>query len=237
METIQDLAERIARMEAVLADAAAGNIASIEVTQDDPFSSVEVGLNIVLEDLRDEIAASVAANRDLDRKVAKRTAELEEKLRTISEQTEIIRRQRDAILSLSTPVLQVWEGILALPVIGEVDTRRGAQITEDLLAAISQRQARFVIIDITGVEVVDTSIAQHLLRTIRAAELLGVQSVLTGVRPPVAKTMVSLGIDLSEVRTRSTMQEGLKLCIHRMANEPGRGRARVGAQRPETLER
>jgi len=219
MADILDLNARIARLEEALADAAAGAIQTVEVTGDDPFSSLETGFNILIEDLRDEIAATAELNRELDNRVAERTAELEEKLRTISEQHDVIRRQQDAILELSTPVLQVWNGVLALPVIGEVDTRRGAQITESLLEAIARRKARFVIIDITGVEIVDTNTANHFLRTIKAAELLGVQCVLTGVRPPVAKTMVALGTTLSEVCTRATLQQGLEYCMGLLAQE------------------
>ncbi len=138
--------------------------------------------------------------------------ELNAALDEIENQVETIRRQQSAIQELSTPILQLWDNVLALPVIGVVDTRRSAEIMERLLQEITERQSRYVILDITGVEVVDTRTADHFIKVIKAAELLGSTCILTGIRPAVAQTLVDLGIDLSTITTLRNMQEGLKEC-------------------------
>ncbi|MCP4679304.1 MAG: PAS domain-containing protein [Deltaproteobacteria bacterium] len=138
--------------------------------------------------------------------------ELNLSLDAIENQLETIRRQQSAIQELSTPILQLWDNVLALPVIGVVDTRRSAEIMERLLAEITERQSRYVILDITGVEVVDTRTADHFIKVIKAAELLGSTCILTGIRPAVAQTLVDLGIDLSNITTLRNLQEGLKEC-------------------------
>jgi anti-anti-sigma regulatory factor len=137
---------------------------------------------------------------------------LNEALEEIEEHIETIGRQQTAIQELSTPILQLWDNVLALPVIGVVDTRRSAEIMERLLAEITEQQARYVILDITGVEVVDTRTADHFVKVIKAAELLGTHCVLTGIRPAVAQTLVELGIDLASISTLRNLQEGLKEC-------------------------
>ncbi len=216
-DAITNLDARLARMEEILADAAAGQIRSIEVLGDDPFSSIEAGLNIVLEDLRQEIAASADAARNLEAKVAERTADLEEQLRVTSHQKDLILRQRETIVELSTPVLSLWEGVLALPVIGEVDTRRGAQITKRVLEAIIERQADVVIFDVTGVPMVDTQTTQRLVQTMDAAALLGARCVLSGVRPEVAIALVSVGVDLSRIKACATLAAALEHAIQLVA--------------------
>ena len=137
---------------------------------------------------------------------------LNEALEEIEEHIDTIGRQQTAIQELSTPILQLWDDVLALPVIGVVDTRRSADIMERLLAEITEQQARYVILDITGVEVVDTRTADHFVKVIKAAELLGTHCVLTGIRPAVAQTLVELGIDLASITTLRNLQEGLKEC-------------------------
>jgi anti-anti-sigma factor len=124
-------------------------------------------------------------------------------------QDEIIATQRGLIQELSTPIIPVSESVLVVPLIGAIDSRRATQITESVLEAISRQQTRVLIIDITGVAVVDTSVVHHLLQTARAARLLGTTPVLVGIGPEVAQTIVQLGVDLSSIVTRSTLQDGL----------------------------
>ncbi len=121
--------------------------------------------------------------------------------------------QRQALHELSTPIVPISDEIVAMPLIGSIDTARAQQIMEALLTAISHYQAEVVIIDITGVPVVDTGIANHLLQTTQAARLLGARVVLTGIAPEVAQTIVSLGVDLSSIVTRSNLQSGIEYAL------------------------
>ncbi len=126
---------------------------------------------------------------------------------------EIIEVQRQALRELSTPIVPISDEIVAMPLIGSIDTARAQQIMEALLVAISRYQAEVVIIDITGVPVVDTGVANHLLQTTQAARLLGSRVVLTGIAPEVAQTIVSLGVDLSSIVTRSNLQSGIEYAL------------------------
>jgi len=131
----------------------------------------------------------------------------------------INRMQQMVIQELSTPLLQIWEGVLVLPVIGVVDTRRSAQIMERMLAEIVTRQARYVILDITGVEVVDTRTADHFIKVVKASSLLGARCIITGIRPAVAQTLVDIGVDLSRIKTLGNLREGLAECIRLLEKE------------------
>ncbi len=144
-------------------------------------------------------------------------AYIAEKERVILEtQERIIAVQKQAIQELSSPVIQVWEGVLVLPLVGAIDSERARRMTEGLLNGIRDHQAEQVIIDITGVPVVDTSIANHLLQAIKAARLLGANCLLVGINAEVAQTMVHLGIDLSGVITRANLQAGIEYVLARM---------------------
>jgi rsbT co-antagonist protein RsbR len=127
----------------------------------------------------------------------------------------LIREQSRSILELSTPVVQVWEGILALPIVGAVDTARTQQIMENLLTKIVETGSSVVIIDITGVAVVDTAVAKHLLQTVAAARLLGAEALIVGVSARIAQTLVHLGIDLSDIITRTSLAKGLEYALWR----------------------
>ena len=111
--------------------------------------------------------------------------------------------------------------IIAMPLIGSIDTMRAKDITRALLTGIRKHQAKVVILDITGVEVVDTRTADHFIKVIKAAELLGATCLLTGIRPAVAQTLVDLGVDLSTIATLRNMQEGLKHCLRQMGQQIG----------------
>jgi rsbT co-antagonist protein RsbR len=124
--------------------------------------------------------------------------------------------QRRTIEELQTPVIQVWDGILALPVIGSVDTARAQTMTEALLEKIVETASEIVILDITGVPVVDTAVAKHLLETVSAARLLGAEVLIVGLTSRMAMTLVHLGVDLGGVVTRTTMAKGLQLAFDRL---------------------
>jgi rsbT co-antagonist protein RsbR len=137
--------------------------------------------------------------------------------RELREKLELIERQAATIRALATPIIRVWDEILCLPVIGTVDSQRTAEMMSSLLQSIAREQARYAIVDLTGVDVVDTSTADHLIRLFKAARVLGVEGVLCGIQPAVAQTVVALGMDLGEVRTTRTLQDALKWCLARRA--------------------
>jgi PAS domain S-box-containing protein len=124
-------------------------------------------------------------------------------------QEELIEAQQAALQELSTPLIPISDSVLVMPLIGRIDTRRAGQILETLLEGIQMQGADLAIIDITGVNVVDTQVAHALIQAARAVKLLGAQVVLTGLRPEVAQTLVSLGVDLSDIVTRGTLQSGI----------------------------
>jgi rsbT co-antagonist protein RsbR len=131
---------------------------------------------------------------------------------------ELIRQQARDILEISTPVVQLWEGVLAVPLIGMLDSQRTQQITERLLNRIVETRSPFAIIDLTGVPTVDTQTGRHLIDTITAVRLLGTQTLLTGIRPEIAQTLVHLGIDLTGIVTRSSLASGLGYALERINN-------------------
>ena len=135
--------------------------------------------------------------------------------RELRDKLEVIERQASTIRALATPIIRVWDEVLCLPVIGTVDSQRTSEMMTSLLEAIAREQARYAIVDLTGVEVVDTSTADHLIRLFKAARVLGVEGVLCGIRPAVAQTVVALGMELGEVRTTRTLQDALKWCLSR----------------------
>jgi rsbT co-antagonist protein RsbR len=131
----------------------------------------------------------------------------------LAQKLAMIEQQRAAIRELSTPVIEVWEGVLCLPIVGVMDTSRSAEITETLLRAITEKQSRCAIIDVTGIEVMDTATADHFLRMAKAVRLLGAQCFLTGISPAIAQTMVHMGVNLLELTTHGTLREGLARII------------------------
>ncbi|MEU8489479.1 STAS domain-containing protein [Streptomyces sp. NPDC048641] len=141
---------------------------------------------------------------------------------------EIIRRQSRQLLELSTPVVRLWRQVLAVPLIGTLDTARTQVVMENLLQAIQDHEALVAIIDITGVPTVDTAVAQHLMQTVNAVRLMGADCVISGIRPPIAQTIAQLGIDLSKILTRATLadalSEAVKLTGNAAPESPGTAR-------------
>ena len=131
-------------------------------------------------------------------------------------QIELVERQKRVIRAMATPIIEVWDKVLTLPMLGVVDTTRAADVMENLLGQVSQKRARFAILDLTGVETVDTGTASHLLKLVHALRLLGAEGIITGIQPEVAQTMVTLGMDLKDIVTLSNLRDGLRLCMKRM---------------------
>jgi len=128
---------------------------------------------------------------------------------------EIIRRQQEDMLELSTPVVKLWDGILALPMIGTLDSARTQVVMESLLNRIVDTGSQVAILDITGVATVDTLVAQHLLKTVTALRLMGADCIISGVRPQIAQTIVHLGVDLQGVTTKASLADALLLALKR----------------------
>lgn len=187
-------AKRIDGVLTALARAAAGDFAHpIEISENaDEFLEVEAAANMLLE----ELASAKRQNEDNLRMI-------EEKNREIAD------RQNMALRELSTPIISIWDGILTLPVIGMVDTERAADMMDTMLERVVNDQASHVIIDITGVNVLDTRTADHFLRMAKAVRLLGSECLLTGISPPIAQTMTQLGIDTASVRTVRCLSDAL----------------------------
>jgi rsbT co-antagonist protein RsbR len=153
-------------------------------------------------------------------KLALLTTEMYQKSRE-----EVITRQQQELLELSTPVVELWDGILALPLIGTLDSARTQVVMESLLQAIVRTGAGLAIIDITGVPTVDTLVAQHLLKTVAAARLMGADCIISGIRPQIAQTIVHLGVDLSAVITKATLADAFTLALRKIKATPGTGAA------------
>jgi rsbT co-antagonist protein RsbR len=151
---------------------------------------------------------------------------------------QIIIRQQQELMELSTPVVTLWEGVLALPVIGTLDSARTQVVMENLLQRIVETGALIAIIDITGVPTVDTLTAQHLLKTVAAARLMGADCIISGIRPQIAQTIVHLGVDLGTVITKATLADAFTIALRRLGlgvvrtGEPKRRRPDSDPERP-----
>ena len=192
--------ERIADILLVVADVGSGDYSArlkSDLPPDHPLTTLYDGVNQMIGSLAQEQQRSAAYQQ-----------ELEEKLATIEV-------QRAAIRELSTPIIEVWEGVLCLPVVGVLDSTRSAEMTESLLSAIVEKKAECAIIDITGIQVMDTATADHFLRMARAVRLLGSECRLTGINPAIAQTIIHMGVDLSDVVTHRTMRDALQHFINR----------------------
>lgn len=186
--------DHIAEILMVLSEVTAGDYTgrvSVDLPDEHPFSALCRGINETIDSLAAAQGKMLAYQR-----------ELEDKLETID-------RQRAAIRELSTPVIEVWAGVLCLPVVGVVDSARSSDITERLLIAVVERRAKCAIIDITGIEVMDTGTADHFIRMTKAVRLLGARCILTGISPAIAQTIVHMGVEMQGVETRRTLRHAL----------------------------
>src|ERR687897_3521181 len=176
-------------------------------------------LGIVLL-LRDVLARSLFVNYQHDADLLERILDAYEPAANriavtvgvsfVEERERVIREQQEAIRELSTPVLQVRDRLVVLPIIGMLDSQRARQLTEQLLGAIQANRARVVVLDITGVATIDVTVANHLVQTVEAARLMGASAIITGLSSKIAQTLVDLGVDLAQMRTVGDLQGGLE---------------------------
>ncbi len=166
---------------------------------------------VPVRDERGEPDGLISINLDATQ-ATQRENELRSKL-------DLIEKQQKVIRDLSTPIIEVWDKVLTLPMVGVVDSLRISEVMDNLLSAIVNKDARFAILDLTGVDAVDTRTAGYLIEMIKAIRLLGAEGIITGIRSNVAQTMIALGLDLSGVTTVGNLRAGLKLCMRRMAAE------------------
>lgn len=168
--------------------------------------------DVSLEEKHDRLLASDnATSADLAVALEKLKHEYAERKRAEEEA-----HDRLALIeALSAPILQVWDGVLALPVLGSIAGERANLLMDKLLAEIQRTQARYAILDVTGVDIIDTHTADHLLKVARAVELLGARCIITGIQPAVAQTMVNLQASFSDIVTRATLRDGIKYCMKR----------------------
>ncbi len=196
---IEKIADRINRIEDVLSSVAAGDMeARIDSQTEDDLSGIEAAIDLLIDDLTDELKQRERMQK-----------EVEDKLSKIQEQQKTILQQQADLMELSSPVSKVWDNVLILPVIGTLDSQRTQIMMENLLVKIVETGCTIAILDITGVPTVDTQVANHLLKTVTSARLLGAECIISGISPAIAQTIVHLGIDLSSIKTKSTLQDAM----------------------------
>jgi rsbT co-antagonist protein RsbR len=196
----QQILDNVADILLVLANVGLGDYSTrIDVDPNDtgPLAGLHAAIN--------EMIVSLNAEKEKNEAYQK---ELEEKLATIEQ-------QRAAIRDLSTPIMEVWDGVLCLPVVGVMDTMRSTEMTGTLLRAVSEKGTRCAIIDITGIEVMDTRTVDHFIRMAKAVRLLGAECALTGTNPHIAQTVVHMGIDLANVVTYRSLRDALQDYVKR----------------------
>jgi rsbT co-antagonist protein RsbR len=140
--------------------------------------------------------------------------------RELDEQVATIDKQRAAIKELSTPMIEVWAGVLCVPIVGVIDSSRAAEMTSSLLSAVVEKKVRFTIIDITGIEAMDTRATDHFLRMARSVRLLGAECVLSGINPNVARSIVHMGVEMSGIQTYRSLRDALQHHVTRKARTP-----------------
>jgi rsbT co-antagonist protein RsbR len=191
----QQILESVADALLVLSNVGYGDYSTrLELREGDssPLASLYAGIN--------DMIAALGAEQEKNRRYQE---DLEGKLATIE-------RQRVAIQELSTPIMEVWDGVLCVPVVGLMDTARSSEMTGALLRAVVEKSARCAIIDITGIDVMDTRTVDHFVRMAKAVRLLGSECVLTGMNPHIAQTVVHMGLDLSNVITHRNLRDALQ---------------------------
>lgn len=193
-DELDEIRETVVDTLLVLANVAQGDCSTqfeVDMHGSNPLNFLLAGINDLIFSLATEQEQSSVFRR-----------ELEERLTTIEQ-------QRSAIRSLSTPVIEVWRGVLCLPVVGVMDTARSAEMTSALLTTIVEKGARYAIIDITGIDVMDTRTVDHFIRMAKAIRLLGAECALTGLNPHIAQTVVHMGLDLSDIVTHRSLRDAL----------------------------
>ncbi len=196
----QEILDGVADVLLALANVASGDYETrlkVDPSDRGPLSSLYAAINEMIMSLNEEQEKSVAYRKELEEKLA------------------MIEQQRAAIRELSTPIMEVWDGVLCLPVVGVMDTVRSTEMTGTLLRAVSEKNTRCAIIDITGIEVMDTRTVDHFIRMAKAVRLLGAECALTGTNPHIAQTVVNMGIDLANVVTYRSLRDALQHYVKR----------------------
>jgi anti-anti-sigma regulatory factor/HAMP domain-containing protein len=179
----------------------------------DELTDLADEFNRMGESLRESLAGQEAWSHELEERVTARTAELSQTLERLQEESRARENLLLLVKEISSPVIPVMAGIIVMPVVGTLDSERAQRVMDDLLAGVEREKARVVILDITGLAMVDTAVANALLQASGAAQLLGAQPILVGVAPEVAETLVHLGVDIHHLRTAATLQEGLQMAL------------------------
>lgn len=193
-DELEEVRETVVDALLVLSNVAQGDTSTqleFDMHGSNPLSFLLAGINDLIAALGTEQEQSVVFRRELDDRLA------------------TIEQQRSAIRSLSTPVIEVWRGVLCLPVVGVMDTARSAEMTNALLTTIVEKGSRYAIIDITGIDVMDTRTVDHFIRMAKAIRLLGAECALTGLNPHIAQTVVHMGLDLSDIVTHRSLRDAL----------------------------
>jgi rsbT co-antagonist protein RsbR len=187
------------------------------------ISSIETAMFVfsLKQSLFDRLRAAIGKDSDTLAAEVWRTTVLLDKLGLYTTEAyqksreELIARQQQEMMELSTPVVELWKGVLALPLIGTLDSARTQVVMESLLTRIVETGAAIAVLDITGVPTVDTLVAQHLLKTVAAARLMGAECIISGIRPQIAQTIVHLGVDLQGVVTKATLADAFAIALER----------------------
>ena len=166
-------------------------------------------------------ALAITVNTVIDR-LARVRSDTQRYGRELEDQLATIEKQRAAIKELSTPMIEVWAGVLCVPIVGVIDSGRAAEMTSALLTAVVEKKVRFTIIDITGIEAMDTRATDHFLRMARSVRLLGAECVLSGINPNVARSIVHMGVELSGIQTYRSLRDALQHHVRRQARTPSR---------------
>jgi len=206
-DELDEVRETVVDALLVLANVAQGDCSTqleVDMHGSNPLSFLLAGINDLIFTLGTEQEQSSVFRRELDERLA------------------TIEQQRSAIRSLSTPVIEVWRGVLCLPVVGVMDTARSAEMTSALLTTIVEKGARYAIIDITGIDVMDTRTVDHFIRMAKAIRLLGAECALTGLNPHIAQTVVHMGLDLSDIVTHRSLRDALYRYVTASSATPNR---------------
>ena len=193
-DELDEIRETVVDALLVLGNAAQGDCSTqveVDMHSSNPLSFLMAAINDLISMLGTEQEQSLVFRRELDERLA------------------TIEQQRTAIRSLSTPVIEVWRGVLCLPVVGVMDTTRSAEMTSSLLNTIVEKGSKYAIIDITGIDVMDTRTVDHFIRMAKAIRLLGAECALTGLNPHIAQTVVHMGLDLSDIVTHRSLRDAL----------------------------
>ena len=168
----------------------------------------------------DPMGALATAVNSIVERLARVRTDTQGYARELEEQLATIEKQRAAIKELSTPMIEIWAGVLCVPIVGVIDSSRAAEMTSALLATVVEKKVRFTIIDITGIEAMDTRATDHFLRMARSVRLLGAECVLSGINPNVARSIIHMGVELSGIQTYRSLRDALQHHVRRQGQKP-----------------